>query len=318
MRYTGLSAIGLILLLQSGLAFGQGMGGMGGMGGAAAAPAEVPDSLKPTYANLAYGPHELNVLDFWQAEASSPTPLVVYYHPGAFRAGTKDALVTGNGDVLQELLDAGISVAAVDYRLMGDAPLPAAYTDSMRALQFLRSKSEEWNVDASRVGAWGGSAGAAISMWMAFHEEMGNPEAPDPIARESTRLIAVATDAGQTMIDPAWWAEWIPGDNQNDVFSSLRFESEDEAERLSVARSVSALTHVSADDPPIHMTYNMAPEDPVPAQGAAGWQIHHVVFGVKLKEKADELGLESYLGYPGRDTPYFSVVEFFDEKLKGR
>ena len=119
---------------------------------------EAPATLAPTFANVAYDSHELNVLDFWQATASTATPMVVYFHGGAFRAGSKDSLATGSAEVLQALLDSGISVASVDYRLTEHAPLPASYTDSMRALQFLRSKSEDWNVDKSRVGAFGNSA----------------------------------------------------------------------------------------------------------------------------------------------------------------
>jgi len=274
-------------------------------------------AVQPTYANVAYGSHELNVLDFWQANASGPTPLVVFFHGGAFRAGSKDSLATGNADFLQALLDAGMSVASVDYRLREHAPLPAPYTDSMRALQFLRSKSENWNIDGSRVGAWGNSAGAAISMWLAFHEEMGTPGASDSIARESSRLTAVASESGQTMIDPEFWARWIPGmDDPAAVFSILRFESDDSAVRENIAREHSALTHVSVDDPPIYMSYRMAPDDPVPTEGAAGWQIHHVIFGVKLKEKADEIGLEAHLSYPGVRSNYASVVEFFRDKLE--
>ena len=96
-RLPGLAVLGLTGLLQSSLAFGQEGMGMGmGMG-----MADVPDGLEPTYANVAYGSHELNVLDFWQATASSPTPLVVFFHGGAFRAGSKDSLATGSAEALQ-------------------------------------------------------------------------------------------------------------------------------------------------------------------------------------------------------------------------
>jgi hypothetical protein len=312
-RLTGLAVIGLTGLLQSSLAFGQeGMGmGMGmGMG-------DEPDGLEPTYANVAYGSHELNVLDFWQATASSPTPLVVFFHGGAFRAGSKDSLATGSAEALQALLDAGISVASADYRLTDDAPLPASFTDSMRALQFLRSNSEEWNLDKSRVGAFGNSAGAAISMWLAFHDEMGTPDASDSIAHESTRLTAIASESGQTMIDPEFWAEWIPGmDDPTSVLNILRFSSDDPVAINRVTQEISALPHLSADDPPIYMSYRMAPDDPIPTEGAAGWQIHHVIFGIKLKEKADDIGLESHLSYPGVQSSYSSVAEFFRDKLQ--
>ena len=39
---------------------------------------------KPTYADVSYGPHERNVLDFWKAEGEGPRPLLVYIHGGGW------------------------------------------------------------------------------------------------------------------------------------------------------------------------------------------------------------------------------------------
>ena len=40
-----------------------------------------------------------------------------------------------------------------------------------------------------------------------------------------------------------------------------------------------------------------------------------MVFGTKLKEKADELGAEADLSYPGSGSKYPSDVAFFRDKL---
>src|ERR1043165_9459952 len=53
--------------------------------GASVAPA-------PTAADVHYGPHERNVLDFWKAPSEQPTPLVVYIHGGGFVAGDKSGV----------------------------------------------------------------------------------------------------------------------------------------------------------------------------------------------------------------------------------
>ena len=114
---------------------------IGAAGWSAAAWAQRPGNQKsrqdnkpvPGQKNVPYGPHERNVLDFWPAESKPPTPLVVYIHGGGFRGGSKESL---NARTLRELLDAGISVAAVNYRLVSHAPLPAAHDDCRRALQF--------------------------------------------------------------------------------------------------------------------------------------------------------------------------------------
>ena len=74
--------------------------------------------------------------------------------------------------------------------------------DAARAVQFLRSKAGEWNIDKTRIAATGGSAGACSSLWLAFHDDMAKPDSPDPVARESTRLTAAAVNGAQTSLDP--------------------------------------------------------------------------------------------------------------------
>ncbi len=273
-----------------------------------------PAKPEPTYKNIAYASHERNVLDLWQTKSESPVPLVVYIHGGGFYGGNKEGI---NARTLQELLDAGISVAAINYRLISHAPLPAAHFDSRRALQFLRSKSKEWSIDKTRVGAFGGSAGAQICMWLAFHDEMADPESSDPVEHESTRLSCVATSSGQTTMDVDWWMNWVPGyeEPHRDFFGTFGVHTKEEY--LKKVAEVAALSLISEDDPPIFMTYGMAPDDPVPTepQRARGWKVHHVIFGVKLKEKMDALGIEADLKYPGAHNTYKSISHFFIEKL---
>ncbi|MCI0423480.1 MAG: alpha/beta hydrolase fold domain-containing protein, partial [Acidobacteria bacterium] len=81
----------------------------------------------PTHKNVPYGAHERNALDFWQAKSDKPAPLVVFIHGGGFTGGSKDQI---NANILNELLEAGISVAAMHYRLLKDVPLPAAHQDA--------------------------------------------------------------------------------------------------------------------------------------------------------------------------------------------
>ena len=269
----------------------------------------------PTYSDVKYGPYERDKLDFYQAESNEPTPLVVYIHGGGFQRGSKRSL---NAGILRELLGAGISVAAIDYRLISEAPLPAAHHDSLRALQFIRSKADQWNIDKMRVGAFGGSAGAVICMWLAFHDEMADPSSSDPIQRESSRLTYLATGGGQTTIDIDWWIRWIPGYDKPDRDIAEIFGNITDEELRKALKDFSALSLITADDPPIFMYYEMKPDDPIPTDPsrAHSWKGHHVMFGVKLKEKMDELGIEADLKYPDAETTYQSYADFFIRKLK--
>src|SRR4051794_2320438 len=123
--------------------------------------------VPPTAANVAYGPHPRNVLDFFEAKADAPTPLVFCIHGGGWRAGDKSSYYSS----VKSFLDNGISVVTINYRLIGqpgaaDAetpPVKAPLEDAKRALQFVRSKAAEWHIDPKRIGATGGSAGACSS-----------------------------------------------------------------------------------------------------------------------------------------------------------
>ncbi|MHC4331390.1 MAG: alpha/beta hydrolase fold domain-containing protein, partial [Planctomycetota bacterium] len=274
-----------------------------------------PQRRPPTHSDVKYGPHVQNVLDFYQAKSDKPAPVAVYIHGGGFRSGSKKSL---NAGTLGQLLNAGISVAAVEYRFISHAFLPAAHHDSLLALQFIRSRAEQWNIDKTRIGAFGGSAGAQICMWLAFHDEMADPSSSDPLSRESSRLTCVATNGGQTTMDFNLWMKWIPGYDKPHRDRAESFGEVTDEELRNLLKDISAMSLISADDPPIFMSYGMKPDDPVPADAARaqGWKVHHVMFGIKLKEKMDELGVEADLKYPGARTTYESNADFFIRKLK--
>jgi hypothetical protein len=285
----------------------------------------------PTFANVKYGEHERNVFDIWLADRAKPTPLAIYIHGGGFKAGSKEKL---NPNELSQLLKAGISVAAINYRYVTTAPLPAAHNDAKQALQFIRSKAEQWKIDKDRIAAFGGSAGAQICMWLAFSDDMADPENKNVIERESTRLTCVATKGGQTTNDIEFWRNRIVpllGDKQEleSLSRPLGKESDPEKVRIAtwgattleeaneIAKRHSALSIISPDDPPIFMSYGMSPSDKLPSdpRRVRGWLIHHVILGVALKDKADSLNVEAHLQYPGAKPKYESLVEFFQDKL---
>ena len=107
------------------------------------------------------------------------------------------------------------SVVAINYRLIKsnsdiEPPVKAPLHDAARALQFVRSKADEWNIDKTRIAAAGSSAGACSSLWLLYHDDLADPESDDPIARESTRLYCAAVNNAQTTLDPQQMKEWTP------------------------------------------------------------------------------------------------------------
>lgn len=288
-----------------------------------------PERLKPTVANFKYGnDSERQVFDFWQAKSDKPTPVVLLIHGGGWKGGDK----TGYGTTaIKPFLDVGISVASINYRFINQAmeqkvepPVRACVTDAGRALQTIRSKAKEWNIDPKRIGATGGSAGACTSLWLAFHDDLADPKSSDPIARESTRLTAAAVDVPQTSLDPKQLREWMP----NAIYGGHAFgfadgkrSRADEFELLIANREkvlpwikeYSPIELVSKDDPPVYMQFradpSYAPDAPDPT--------HSAIYGLKLAERMKEIGVPANVSYPSKkDTEYGSINEFLIKKLK--
>ena len=280
-----------------------------------------PQPLKPTAANVAYGKHERQVLDFWKAKSDRPTPLVLYIHGGGWQGGDKKGL---RGNAVKQYLDKGISVAAINYRYVRQAvglkispPVKASLHDAARALQFIRSKSKEWNLDKKRVGATGGSAGGCSSLWLAFHDDLADPKSEDPVARESSRLYCAAVNGAQTTLDPKPLREWMPNYRYGaHAFGLKNFQAlyDDREKVLKWIQEYSPMEHVSKDDPPIAMFYRGAkpvkgdkPRDPT----------HSAILGLMLEEKLKAAGVELVLICPGRTHKrYKNAADYLIDRLR--
>lgn len=274
----------------------------------------------PTLKEVRYGDHERHVIDFWQADSKTPTPVVFVIHGGGWKGGSKERI---NRFVdVNKLLKAGISVAAINYRYVQqapvseiDPPVKAPLYDAARALQFVRSKASEWNIDKTRIGATGGSAGACSSLWLAFHDELANPESQDPISRESTRLHCAAVIGAQTTLDPKQMLAWTPNSNYGaHAFGKRNFQEflTERENLLQWINEYSPYALVTKDDPSVCLIY----VDP-PAIGQVQKDPTHTSnFGVKLKEKCVDTGVDCELIYGSDVKVSITATDYLIKKLK--
>lgn len=284
--------------------------------------------IEPTAANVAYGSHERQVLDFYKATSDKPTPLLFFIHGGGWVNGDK----AGVAD-LRECLAAGISVVSINYRYSTQAhlagvmpPVKWPLEDAARALQFVRSKAAEWNIDKQRIGASGGSAGACSSLYLAFHDDMADPKSGDPVSRESTRLWCAAVNGAQTSLDPKQLKEWTPNsrygghafgfmDPNDKKTRDTRFAEflEKRESVLKWIKMYSPYELVSRDDPPVYLRYGDTPALGQPQKDPT----HTVNYGVKLQGHCKANGTECELNYPGApEVKHKSIAEFLIAKLK--
>ncbi len=287
----------------------------------------VVEITAPTFKDVAYGKHPKQVLHFWKADSVKPAPLLVFIHGGSWTGGSRtDQRFCA---LLPHMLKAGISVASVEYRFIQEAaadqvvpPVKGCLLDAARALQFLRGKAGEWGFDKTRVALSGGSAGACSSLWLAFHDDLADPQSADSVARESTRVLCAAVAIAQTTLDPQQMREWTP----NSVYGGHAFgiggrgaKAFDEflASREKVLPWIaeySPYALVTTDDPPVYLSYGTPPalgkveKDPT----------HTSNFGVKLQERCKSLGVACELVYPGApEVKHATVQDYLIARLKG-
>jgi acetyl esterase/lipase len=291
------------------------------------APAK-PAGPPPTMENVPYGSHPRQVLDFYQAKADHPTPVVFAIHGGGWVNGDKSSYRAA----AKRYNDAGLSVVAINYRFTTQAaeanvepPVKWPLEDAARALQFVRSKAKDWNLDKDRIGATGGSAGACSSLWLAFRDDLANPKSDDPVARESTRLFCAAVSGAQTTLDPKVTREWMPNyrygghafgvtgkSNRDGAFQEF-FEKRDKL--LPWITEYSPISHVTKDDPPIFLEYPNQKKPPVKGENQDD-PTHSALLGMILMERLKAAGVEGILVYPGQThEQYKTSADFLIDRL---
>ncbi len=224
------------------------------------------------------------------------------------------------------LLNRGYTVFAVVHGSQPRYTVPEIVLDVNRAIRFIRHHAKDYAIDPGRIGVTGASAGAHLSLMLGTAGDPGNPNAKDPVDRESSRVQAVAcffpptdflnygaaaremikvTDFGR-MFRPAFdFRELDPAEN---VWRPIT----DPEKRREILRKVSPATHVSADDAPA-LIYHGDADTLVPLQQSE-----------TIVEKLKGAGVEAKLVVKkGAGHGWLSMVkdmeafaDWFDEHLK--
>lgn len=121
-------------------------------------------------------------LDLYRPECAGPHPTVAVFPGGAWKFGNRhhpDATT-----LARALAREGIAAASVSYRRTAQAPHPAQIEDCRSAFHFLRDNAQRFDLDASRIGVMGASAGGHLAALL------GATETPDSRPRCVVGLCA--------------------------------------------------------------------------------------------------------------------------------
>ncbi|MET0263206.1 MAG: alpha/beta hydrolase [Rariglobus sp.] len=300
---------------------------------------------QPQLANVPYGPEARQTMDVWLADSSQPTPCVMYIHGGGWLNNDKTKIeLSGAPGVF---LRAGISFVSINYRYLpqtiidsgsaegtaplqprGDypvAPVSVPLGDTARALQFIRGRATGWNIDPARIAVSGASAGGCSALWLAFHDDLADPNASDPVARQSTKPWCAAVINAQTSLDPTQLLDWSPNNTYGGHAFGYVWDRSDKtaefrsflADRASVApwiATYSPYALLTRDDPPVYLYYRNGP----PTRGVDQKDpTHSANHGALLAEKLDALGTDYEFVHAASTAPRFKTpADYLILKLK--
>ncbi|MCL2461036.1 MAG: alpha/beta hydrolase, partial [Defluviitaleaceae bacterium] len=109
------------------------------------------------------------LLDLVLPESDKPAPVILNIHGGGWVGGDHK----GHrfcGDYIKR----GWALADIGYRLSASAPFPAQIEDCHTAVRFLRANAAKYNLDPSRIGVFGFSAGGHLAALLGATADVKN------------------------------------------------------------------------------------------------------------------------------------------------
>jgi acetyl esterase/lipase len=164
-----------------------------------------------------------------------PVPVVVHVHGGGWLRGSRRHPLPAAGDGFYPgLAAAGLAVAAIDYRLSGEARYPAAVDDVRAAVAWVRAALPGYGIIPGPVVLWGDSAGGHLTLLAALTGAAVDGRVDGVVAWFP---VTDLTTVGSADDDPQTREALFLGAPPSQV--------------PELARAASPLTHVHAGAPPV-------------------------------------------------------------------
>ncbi|MES1213537.1 MAG: alpha/beta hydrolase [Singulisphaera sp.] len=189
--------------------------------------------------------------------ATGLRPAIVVIHGGGWIEGDKSSFASAEHGVPGNIVDfarAGFVAATINYRLAGAAPYPAALDDCREAVRFLRQQADEYQIDPTRIGAYGNSAGGHLALLLAVAEDPPIESGQQAKPNISCRVQCAASDSG-----PLDLARQFRQDQLRTVIMKF-LGGPPESDRRRLYDEASPTTYISRSLPPLMLIYGETDE----------------------------------------------------------
>ena len=204
---------------------------------------------------------------------AKPTPCIVMIHGGGWRGGVKELLKPQ----CAYFAERGLSAVSIDYRLVGDAPLPACIEDCKAGVRWVRASAKKYGFDPKRLGVFGGSAGGHLSAMVAASPREKRLETVGDHRDESSGVQAAVIMAP--------------------VVSCYGFMEFQQVSDLETADLISPIRYVDKDTPPTLLFHSR--KDPVvPYRQSQLWNYLCKTKGVDIEFITYEGGAHAFWELP--------------------
>jgi acetyl esterase/lipase len=155
--------------------------------------------------------------------------------------------------MVSPLLRRGYTILAVSHLSQPQATVMEIVEDVNRAVRFVRYHAREYGIDPNRLGVTGGSAGGHLSLMLATRGGPGEPNAVDPVDRQSSAIQAAAIFFPVTDLLNLRGSTEDPGDGgpPKSFVKAFGPQATDMTAWKQIARDMSPIYHVTTALPPV-------------------------------------------------------------------
>ena len=211
-------------------------------------------------------------------------------------------------------LERGYTVFAVVHGSQPRFIIPEVVDDMHRAVRFIRAHSSDYGIKADSLGVFGASAGGHLSLTLGTQGRMGNPEAKDPVDRESSAVQAVACFFPPTDFLNYMGEDAVGVGRLKDFKPAFGDRSETAESRKVYGKEISPINFITVKMPPTLIIHGDA-DQLVPIQQAE-------IFEAKAKELGTTCDLVrrpgQVHGWPNIEKDVALFADWFDRYLPGR